>query len=237
MKRSERALGALSAATLVFLLPLTVACNQDDPPEPASGGDAGVSDDAFLLPWAVGNSWTYQVTGDGETSTKVVTVEALEKVGGSGPNKDELANRTVTRKGERDETISWQTRVADRVIRYREQSFKASTGALDVEEHWDPHKLHIDGSASRIVAGAHWTEAYDETKIRGEGGTSSAQRTDQWSVKAVDEDVEVPAGKFKAVVIEKKSNDTKTYWYVPGVGKVKETGGQTEELVTSMVMP
>jgi hypothetical protein len=222
----------------LLLLLLAVACNQDDPPDAApGGGDGGVSEDEFLLPWAVDNSWTYQVTGDGETSTKVVTVGALEKVGGTGPKKDELANRTVTAKGERDETISWQTRVGDRVIRYREQSFKASTGELDVEEHWDPHKLHIDGSANRIVAGAHWTEVYDETKIRAEGGTASAQRSDVWSVKSANEEVTVPAGTFQAVVIEKKSNDTKTYWYVPGIGKVKETGGQTEELVTYTVMP
>jgi hypothetical protein len=224
-------------AMLVSPLPLLAACNQDDPPQNAPGGDAGAAAGEFLLPWAEGNSWTYQVTGDGETSTKVVTVGALQEVGGSGPNQDELANRTVTRKGERDETVSWQDRVGDRVIRYREQSFKASTGQPDLEDHWDPHKLHIDGSADRIVAGAHWTESYEETKTRAEGGTTSAQRTDQWSVKAADEEVTVPAGTFRAVVFEKKSTDTKTYWYAPGVGKVKETGGQTEELVTYTVMP
>jgi len=224
-------------AMLTSSIPLLGACNQDDPPAAASGGDAGVAAGEFLLPWAVGNSWTYQVTGDGETSTKVLTVGALEKVSGSGPNRELLANRTVTRKGEMDETVSWQNRVGDRVVRYREQSFKASTGDPDVEEHWDPHKLHIDGSADRSVAGAHWVESYEETKIRSEGGTTSAQRTDQWSVKAVDEEVTVPAGTFHAVVFEKKSTDTKTYWYAPGIGKVKETGGQTEELVTYTVMP
>ena len=32
-------------------------------------------------------------------------------------------------------------------------------------------------------------------------------------------------------------SNLKTYWYVPGVGKVKETGGQTEELVSYEVAP
>src|SRR6188508_596076 len=99
MKSIERA-GRIAffAALLMSPLPLLAACNQDDPPGPASGGDAGTPAGEFLLPWAVGNSWTYQVTGDGETSSKVVTVGALEKVGGSGPNQDVLANHTVTRK-------------------------------------------------------------------------------------------------------------------------------------------
>jgi hypothetical protein len=228
---------ALIVAMLISPSLLLGACNQDDPPGAASDGDASVAAGEFLLPWAAGNSWTYQVTDDGETSTKAVTVGALEEVGGSGPNQDMLANRTVTRKGELDETVSWQNRVGERVIRYREQSFKASTGDLDIEEHWDPSKLHVDGSADRIVAGAHWTESYEETKIRGEGGTASAQRADQWSVKAADEEVTVPAGTFRAVVFEKQSTDTKTYWYVSGVGKVKETGGQTEELVSYTVVP
>jgi hypothetical protein len=238
MKTHGRARRIVSiAAMLMSPIPLLGACDQKDPPAAASGGDAGVAAGEFLLPWAEGNAWTYQVTGDGQTTTKVLTVGVLEKVDGSGPNQDMLANRTVTRKGELDETISWQNRVGDRVVRYREQSFKASTGEPDGEEHWDPHKLHIDGSADRIVAGAHWTESYEETKIRSEGGTTSAPRNDQWSVKAVDEEVTVPAGTFHAVVFEKKSNDIKTYWYAPGVGKVKETGGQTEELMSYTVMP
>jgi hypothetical protein len=237
MRPIGRAGRILLMAMAVSPFALLAACNQDDPPDAASDGDAGVAAGEFLLPWAVDNSWTYQVTGDGEVTTKVVTVGVVEPVGGSGPNQAVLANRTVTAKGEQDETVSWQERVGDRVIRYREQSFKASTGELDIEDHWDPHKLHVDGSADRIVAGANWTESYEETKIRGEGGTTTAPRTDQWFVKAVDEQVTVPAGTFHAVVFEKKSTDTKTYWYAPGVGKVKETGGQTEELVSYKVMP
>ena len=50
--------------------------------------------------------------------------------------------------------------------------------------------------------------------------------------------VTVPAGTFDAVVLIKSTaTGSKTYWYVPGVGKVKETGGQTEELVSFDVDP
>ena len=53
-------------------------------------------------------------------------------------------------------------------------------------------------------------------------------------------DVTVPAGTFTAVYIQKVSatgGSAKTYWYVPGVGKVKELGGQLEELVSYSLAP
>jgi hypothetical protein len=42
----------------------------------------------------------------------------------------------------------------------------------------------------------------------------------------------VPAGTFDAIVLRKVGGSEKRYWYVRGVGKVKETGGQVEELVS-----
>ena len=65
-----------------------------------------------------------------------------------------------------------------------------------------------------------------------------ASVTDYWSVDAAKVPVTVPAGSFEAVVLIKSTaTGSKTYWYVPGVGKVKETGGQTEELVSFDVEP
>jgi hypothetical protein len=51
--------------------------------------------------------------------------------------------------------------------------------------------------------------------------------------------VTVPAGTFTAIYLQKASGGgtTKTYWYVPGVGKVKEDGGQLEELVSHELVP
>ena len=61
---------------------------------------------------------------------------------------------------------------------------------------------------------------------------------DPWTVDAVSQMVTVPAGTFRAIVLTKAGGSSlKTYWYVPGVGKVKETGGQTEELVSYEVRP
>jgi hypothetical protein len=186
------------------------------------------------LPWSEGNTWTYRVTNNGEVSMKVVTIGAEEKVGGTGPNKDVTAHRVVTKKGELDQTVSWQAFEDDRVIRYREQSYHEKTGELELEEHWDPYKLHFDGSLEHTKDGASWLEVYDETKTYASGKpTEEAEQRDRWMVDSHSEKITVPAGTFDAVVVQKAGGgDVKTYWYVRGVGKVKESGGQTEELVS-----
>jgi hypothetical protein len=61
---------------------------------------------------------------------------------------------------------------------------------------------------------------------------------DVWSVVAESELVTVPAGQFAALVLMKGDAATgKKYWYVRDVGKVKETGAQTEELVSFSLAP
>lgn len=229
--------------TLALAASVLVACGENnDPPEVGSNlgdGGSGPTSSATLLPWSVGNSWTYKVTEDGQTSSKVTTIGAEEPVGGSGPHKDALAFKVVTTKGAADMTISWQAHVEDRIVRYREQSFHEKTGALELEEHWDPAKLHVDDSAAHKLAGASWLEDYSETK---HDPATSVDRTsnerDRWTIESSDQTIVVPAGTFRAVVIHKAGGSSaKTYWYVPGVGKVKETGGQTEELMSYEVKP
>jgi hypothetical protein len=118
------------------------------------------------------------------------------------------------------------------VVRYREQSFHAGTGELELEEHWDPYKLHFDGSLEHTMAGASWLESYEETKIASDAPEETQPQRERWTVDSPEEEVTVPAGTFRAVVVVKAGGgNPKTYWYVRGVGKVKETGGQTEELV------
>jgi hypothetical protein len=213
------------------------ACGSDSP-EGGNTDAAVIETSGPLLPFKVGNTWTYRVTGDGEVSNKVTTVGAAEAVGGTGPHASEMAFKVVTKKGATDQTISWQALSGDRVVRYREQAFHESTGELEEEEHWDPAKLHIDGSAAHTVEDASWLEEYQETKLPVGKEPSTETARDRWSVDAIDQVITVPAGTFKAIVFIKAGGSTlKTYWYVPGVGKVKETGGQTEELVSYQVAP
>jgi hypothetical protein len=191
-----------------------------------------------LLPWKVGNRWTYRVTEEGNVSTKETTVGEPEPVGGTGPSQALLANKVVTLKGAMDKTVSWQASMDVGVVRYREQSFRASTGALELEEHWEPHKLHLDMLPEHLVVGASWLEVYQETKQAPGSQPVTTTARDRWTVLADGESVTVPAGTFRALVLRKAgSSTTKTYWYVRGVGKVKETGGQTEELVSFELVP
>jgi hypothetical protein len=221
------------SATLLLAFALAASsCGGDD--DNKTDGQAEDEGKGSYLPWATGNTWTYRVTNNGVVSEKVTTVEAEEEVGGDGPNKSKRAFRVVTRKGMSDETISWQALEGDRVVRYREQSFHASTGKLELEEHWAPHKLHLDGSKEHTADGADWLESYTETKVYASGKpTEESEERDRWFVDSRNETVTVPAGTFDAIVLQKAGGgEVKTYWYVRGVGKVKETGGQIEELVS-----
>jgi hypothetical protein len=191
-----------------------------------------------LLPWAVGNTWTYRVTKGSAVTKKVVTIGDAEEVGGAGPSSAVLANHVTTTKGvaEGDHTESWQgpdAENSDRIIRYREQSFGATSGRLELDEYWSPPKLHIDGSPEHTVAGATWLEEYEETKLEVGQPASTAAVSERWTVVADDETLEVPAGVFEDTIHLRKQGDgsTKEYWYLRGVGKLKETGSQTEELI------
>jgi hypothetical protein len=172
----------------------------------------------------------------------VTTIEAREVVGGEGPHREVSAFRVVTLKGtnSNDKTVSYQDEVDDRVIRYRELSYSATSGELKLDEYWDPWKLHVDGTAEHRHTGATWVQTYTEYKLPVNGDPSSAVVSDTWTVLSDDEVIEVPAGEFHTIVFQKTSEDSgsvKTYWYAPGVGKIKEAGSQTEELESYTLVP
>lgn len=238
----------LSPASITFASVaccLLLGCGTVDPKDdpPAAGGDGGAGGATSeplptgpLLPWAVGNTWTYRVTKDGTTALKTTTVGELEPVGGEGPNAEVMAYHVTTAKGtdQKDRTESWQGPSSDeplRIVRYREQSFDATSGKLELEEYWDPPRLHIDGSDEHTAPGANWLDSYSETKLPVGLTATTKESRDLWAVVDNDETVEVPAGTFEHVIhFRKVGGSTKEYWYVRGVGKIKETGSQTEEL-------
>lgn len=240
MARSQdRCIGRRAAVVVVTAALLASAgCGDTDPA--ATVDPSCQAADGAMLPWAVGNTWTYAVNDEGVVTMKETTIGDPEPVGGTGPNKDVMAYKVVTAKGVMDQTISWQAPMGDSVVRYREDSFSASTGDLELEEHWDPYKLHVDGTAAHRITGASWLMIYDETKLPVGGTPATAEAHDRWEILSACESVTVPAGTFTAIYIQKVSatgGSAKTYWYVPGVGKVKESGGQLEELVSYTVAP
>jgi hypothetical protein len=199
------------------------------------------------LPLAVGNSWTFVVTDDAGDAPleKTQTVLGRGSVG-LGPSAHVEAFRLTTRKTGDPEwarTESHQGVVVDplsgglRVVRYRETSFDPESGAVDVDEYWDEYRLRVDDFHE--AATGTWTEEYLESTLEaGEEPELDVPRTETWNVATDHEEVTVPAGTFRAVVVVRQAkdpSDAKTYWFVDGVGKVKETGGKTEELVDCIV--
>jgi hypothetical protein len=238
----------LSRSVLVIVIAAAgvtaVGCGDSNPGGSGGSGGGGAGGSVpvgDLLPLKLGNTWTYRVTDDqGLITEKHQTAMAEEPVGGIGDNKDVIAFKMVTSKGVGgdDETISWQKNIGMLVVRYREQSFGAQTNLLELEEHWHPHKIRVDMSPAHTVRGASWLEIYQEFKTPTGVATSQAEARDRWTVLETSQSVTVPAGTFNAFVLQKAGgSSTKTYWFVSGVGKVKETGGQTEELTAYQVMP
>lgn len=238
MRNVNSTKGLLSAQALVLVaLGALSGCGSDAPNNDGNGGNGGGNGNATepLLPWAVGNTWTYRVTEDGMVSNKTTTVMEATTVGGTGPLKDTAAYFVVTKKGtdQKDKTESYQApdpTEPDRILRYRELSYGAMTGALQLEEYWTPARIHADGSK---LSQPSWVDSYTEYKLPvGQQPSPGAETHDLWLVVNADEAIDSGGKHYDhSVHLQKTGGSTKDYWYVRGIGKVRETGGQTEELV------
>jgi hypothetical protein len=219
-------------------------------------GDAGVEETKpgnatpesnEYLPLEVGNTWTFRVTdNNGASTTKTTEVLEKQKVGGSGPNADVDAffvRTTKTGVMSEDKTESWQGNVEFETgqfatVRYREIAYHAANGTKEMDEHWDPYKLRVDNFHT-FENEPEWTETYTETKLHEDPALTDeidVAHVDEWAVIEDDVPVSTPAGDFLARQIIRRSTNTdrssdKIYWFVKGIGKVQETGGQEEKLV------
>lgn len=186
-----------------------------------------------MLPLTLGATWTYQVTeATGEISTKKTTVEALEDVGGLKAGTRGFRMRTD--KGAEDKTVSWLEDRGNMVVRHRELSYKRGSDIVNGDESWQPFRVRIDERIEHLTTAATWTESYTETTIKGLA-TTTTMVSDRWIVDAAEEMVTVPAGTFRCLRVRKLGENgkaDKTFWFARGVGKIKETGGQTEELAS-----
>ena len=218
------------------------ACGGTDP------NDSENPTTGVLLPLQTGNSWTYRVSDNvNDPTLKTTTVGPVTKIGG-GPTPDDMAYEVTTRKGTNmmDKTVSYQAPLASDpqlIVRYRELSYGAMTGLLELEEYWSPWRIHVDGSAGHSKTGATYPSMYDEVKIASGVESQPEHKQDMWNV--LDGDVSVTVNKGTSdektydhtIHLKKttKNDSAKEYWYLRGVGKVMEVGSQTEELVESHV--
>lgn len=227
---TSRLLSVLAPSLLLAL----AACGDDV----AGGVDGGIDAPACTpgpradryLPLEVGASWTFRVTpASGPVEEKSSTVEALEDVGERKAGT--MAYRVRTEKID-GVTVSWQEDRCTSITRHREQSIDLQ-GNILTDQFYIPDKIRIDETAAHTAMGATWNVAYTEVEVDISGAMTTRSKDETWSVEAVNESVTVPAGTFQALKLRKRTSGDadKVYWFVKGLGKVKETGDQTEELV------
>ena len=210
------------------------------------GDDAGVQPDAGpdgcqtplserLSPLVMGAKWSYKITdptipGD-PGHVKDSEIEALEDVGDTKAGTIAWRQRT-------DKTnttvVSWHEDRCTSVVRHREKTYDATNTLID-DQFYLPSKLRVDETPAHMTTGATWVMSYTERNVDVNTHVATLISKDEmWTVVNGAESVTVGDMTFTAVHLNKKTsgNADKDYWFAPGVGKVKETGDQTEELVS-----
>jgi hypothetical protein len=223
---------------LVFALFVAAACGGDDDPGGADGDIdevarcSGATSDRYF-PFTVGNSWEFRVTDpmSGEVYTKLQSLD--EEVTPEGETEPVIVQTTTKANGR---TESWNRVMGDAIVRIRQQDFDGA-GALELTTEYAPHNLRIDESAQRMSAGNSWDETYDESHFDPAGVMiDTITTTDRWTVESLDEPCQAPIGPTTCVHLRRVRTAggiaDKEFWYAKGVGKIRETGGQTEELVS-----
>jgi hypothetical protein len=192
-----------------------------------------------FLPLKKGLKWTYNVTDPDKPGVVETKTQAVEDEEAPPMKPGVSAFRLVTTKGKsaNDKTVSWQQIADNTVLRYEEHSFKPGQSTPNLVEVWDPGKLRLDESPEHLKVGATWDRTYKETALPAGAAKDEGPRNETWWVTGLEETVVVGGQPYKNVVIVRRrgtdvgASSDKTYWYACNVGKIKETGGKTEELV------
>lgn len=187
-------------------------------------------------PLVIGATWTYHVNDKGVKYDKSAVFEVEEDLGGPKAGTTGIRMRETF---PATTQLTWYRQEGDLVVREHEQAMDVSN-VLKSEDWYDPYRLRVDASPDHLVAGATWEWTYSNTHTSRSKPTATVSLTESWKVDAVDEPVTVTAGTFAALRlthIDPSDGSTKTYWFVKGVGKVREetSAGHIEELASYQV--
>ncbi|HEX8822470.1 MAG TPA: hypothetical protein VF794_21265 [Archangium sp.] len=200
-------------------------------PENAGGG-GGTKPAEFRSLWPLtrGTTWTYRIT-DPTRGTFEKKVEVLGEQTVPETSMKAIAVRSTQ---PHLEELSWQLDMNGVVVRLREEDRKA--GTLAEVTTWSPATVKAL-SQERAQGWSYSSDIRELTRL-GDGTTEDKDKTYVWTVEAVNETVTTPAGTFPNAIRLKRARGDKddaqprTYWLVPGIGKVKEDGERLEELVS-----
>jgi hypothetical protein len=220
--------------TILVLGLLLAACGGGGSGDDVDAGpppDCGFASDRYL-PYQVGFQWTYQVT-DPATSTVDSKMQWVDsEVTWDGDGQPALLQITDKSPGQ---TKNFTRLMGDAIVRLEQEDW---TGAavLDRTTTYDPYAIRIDEAAERIADGAMFDESFIEREYDGLGVLSREQpATETWQVMAASEACQAPIGSFADCLHLRRvrvgaQTTQKDFWFVRGVGKVREEGGQTEAL-------
>ena len=210
---------------VIVLLSALAACGGEDRP----AGDCVPADTDRLLPYAVGYSWTYEVTNIDTQETSTKTQSVLREMDNPDDGMPVMVQETNKVEGR---TVSWMRTEGEALIRLQQEDYDPA-GALERTTVYDPGKIRLDESAERVAAGASFDESYTAV-IYDPAGIETAReaRTEQWQVLSVGQPCPGDFADYDCLQIQRARVGTpaKIFWFAPGIGKVRETGGQIEQL-------
>jgi hypothetical protein len=198
-----------------------------------TGGTGGTPSTATgpYQPLVMNATWTYLVNEPGLSYEKNNVVEALEDLGGikAGTMAYRVREMLPT-----ETQLTWYQPSETVVMRHREQALDTA-GVMKSESWFSPYRLRLDETTEHTAAGATWNATFTENHTSRSKPAKQTTKTETWTVMAAEESVTVPAGTFNALRVsrtDQSDGSIKTFWFVRGIGKVKETTatGHTEEL-------
>lgn len=214
------------------------------PGEPPKDGEDPVVKPTTLWPLTAGSMWVYDIDegAQGGRFRKYVKVVGEQEVPDTqGKMKGMLVHSRQDRtlSGVVYEEYSWQMELTNGlVVRLREDDHKDGTRVRTTT--WSPATVK---SLARIPETLPWTHqsAVLELTVLGDGSRENTDPTYNWRVVEKGLTLTVKAGTFTDVIKvqrdkvndkgEVKPDKVRYYWLAPGVGKIREEGERTEELV------
>ena len=196
------------------------------------------------MPLSVGNSWTYRVVDAKTLRRKTDKKITLDQVGLVGPLKPGVTGLRLYRTDDTGWGYRWWTRTGDKVVWQHDQWFNGDTMVSD--RYYVPWRVRVDEACAHRTLGARWTEDYAKVdlSLTDPGDKKVVPVREEWTVEAVDDEVTVPAGTFRAIKLRSRRMDgdadaplVSIYWFAPGVGKVKEDSDELEDLLEYHVEP
>ena len=189
-------------------------------------------------PFAQGAVWSYKITpkmGNAVTGRKT-TIIGLEDVG--GPHAGVMAYKTHVELSAETKDV-WQCTASDLDVRFKTTYYNVSNAAYETDVQ-TPYRLHLDESAAHTTNGAAWTETFSETDTAPNQAPMTKTESLNWSVVSSAESITVLGVAYTALHVRRvnpKKSETVDYWYAKGVGKLKESGGDTTEELESFTPP